>query len=314
MQRPQLLLLPLLLDAFLWLLPRLSIEPILSQVASFYQEFSAGMEDLGSEFSGLADQTTQMLGFLGQSSNLFELMVSRTLYHMPSLLVSAPWLKSGHNSIQIDSVGTAGMVALSLGLLGVLIGVIYMNLLARAIPLGEGEKSPPSDQFAGQVMRQWLRTIGFVLGVCLLLVIIYVPATVLTTLLMLFSPVLGSFAMLLLSGLSIVIFFYLYFVTVGLVLDNLPLSQAVVRSVMLVRHNFWSTIGFIIVTGLISLGLGLLLSQLATSGPVGTLLAVPANAFIGTGLVLALLVFYRTRLLAMVEPVQSPERQPGKIM
>jgi hypothetical protein len=307
-QRPHLLLLPLLIDAFLWLAPRLSIEPLLSQMADFYREFSAGIADAGAEFSGLADQTTQLLTVIGESSNLMELVVSRTLYHMPSLLASIPGIKSGHSSIQIESVGTAGMLALLLGLLGIMIGVIYMNMLARAVPLGEGQKSPAPGQFTDLVIRQWLRTIGFVLGVCLLLVIIYVPATVIATLLMMFSPALGSGAMLLLSGLSVVIFFYLYFVTVGLILDNLPLSQAVVRSVMLVRHNFWPTLGFVIVTGLISLGLGLLLAQLAASGPIGTLLAVPANAFIGTGLVLALLVFYRTRLLAMVEPVQSPQK------
>jgi hypothetical protein len=176
-QRPQLLLLPLLIDAFLWLAPRLSIEPLLSQMADFYREFSAGIADAGAEFSGLADQTTQLLTVIGESSNLMELVVSRTLYHMPSLLASIPGIKSGHSSVQIDSVGTAGMLALLLGLLGIMIGVIYMNMLARAVPLGEGQKSPAPGQFTDLVIRQWLRTIGFVLGVCLLLVIIYVPAT-----------------------------------------------------------------------------------------------------------------------------------------
>ena len=115
--------------------------------------------------------------------------------------------------------------------------------------------------------------------------------------------------MLLLSGLSVVVLFYLYFVTVGLVLDDLPVAQAVVRSVTLVRRNFWTTLGFILVTTLISLGLGLLIGQLALSGLIGSLIATLLNAFIGTGMVLALLVLYRTRLLATVGESTTPSRQ-----
>jgi hypothetical protein len=36
------------------------------------------------------------------------------------------------------------------------------------------------------------------------------------------------------------------------------------------------------------------------SGPIGLIIAAPLNAFLGTGMVMALLVFYRTRLLALV--------------
>jgi hypothetical protein len=116
---------------------------------------------------------------------------------------------------------------------------------------------------------------------------------------MFLSPALGSAAVLLLSGLSIVFFFYLYFVTAGLVLDNLPVSQAVVRSVLLVRHNFWATLGFVLVTSVISMGMGLLLAPLATGASLGMVIAALVNAFLGTGIALALLFFYRTRLLAL---------------
>jgi hypothetical protein len=74
----------------------------------------------------------------------------------------------------------------------------------------------------------------------------------------------------------------------------------VIRSVMLVRHSFWTTLGFILTTSLISMGMGLLLSQLAVSGPIGMIIAAPVNAFLSTGMVMALLVFYRTRLLTLV--------------
>lgn len=292
-------MLPLLLDLFLWFTPRLGIEPLMARVVDFYRELGAGVGDIGGGLSSTTAQMTEMLAAMGPSFNLFEFLVNRTLYHVPSLLVTVPMLKSLHDSIQIESISMAGILALGFGLLGILIGVIYMNLLARALPLGEGHKTVSTSQFLVQLIRHWLRTLLFVVGLFLLLIIIYIPATIGMTLLMLLSPALGSGAIVLMSGLSIVVFFYLYFVTVGLVLDDLPIAQAVIRSVMLVRHNFWTTLGFILVTSLISMGMGLLLSEIAVSNPIGTLIAAMINAFLGTGMALALLVFYRTRLLAL---------------
>ncbi len=297
----ELLLVPLLLDGLLWAAPRLSIAPLFARLADLYQGF-----DSSTPLGTLGEQMPQLLALMGETSNLMEFLVSRSLYHMPSLLIGVPQLKQAHASIQVDSALEAGVVALFLGLVGLAVGVIYMNLLARALPLGEGQKSLTLSLLMGRVVRHWWRTLLFVVGVALLLLIIYIPATIGTTLLMLLSPALGSGAMVLLSGLSMVLFFYLYFVTVGLVLDNLPIAQAVVRSVLLVRNNFWTTLGFVVISGLISLGIGLLIAQLATSGLVGMVVAVMINAFIGTGLALALLVFYRTRLLAMVGQPAKP--------
>ncbi|MBX2997049.1 MAG: hypothetical protein KF893_00960 [Caldilineaceae bacterium] len=299
MRRLELLFLPLLLDAVLWLAPRLGVEPLMARLVVFYREMGAGMGEAGSGLNSTTEQMAEMLSAVGPSFNLFEFMVNRTLYHVPSLLVTVPMLKNPHTSIQIESVSTAGILALGFGLLGILIGVLYMNLLALALPLGEGHKRVSVNRFFIQLLRHWLRTLLFVVGVFLLMMIIYIPATIGMTLLMLFSPALGSGAIVLMSGLSVVVFFYLYFVTIGLVLDDLPISQAVIRSVMLVRHNFWTTLGFILTTSLISMGMGLLLSQLAVSGPIGLIIAAPVNAFLGTGMVMALLVFYRTRILTL---------------
>lgn len=300
-RRLELLLLPLLLDALLWLVPRIGIQPLLLQVADLYRDMGSSLGESGGEMTTLFSQMTEMLTTISSSFNLMEFLVNGTLYHVPSLLVSVPMLKDAQGSIQIASAGTAGVLGLGFSIVGVLIGVLYMNLLAQALPLGEGHRVLSTSNLIIQVLRHWMRTLLFVIAFFLLMLIIYIPATIGTTVLVAISPVLGSGAMLLLSGLSMVIVFYLYFVTVGLVMDDLPISQAVVRSVLLVRYNFWTTLGFILTTALISLGIGLLVGQLALSGPLGSLIAAPINAFIGTGMALALLVFYRTRLLATVD-------------
>lgn len=308
-QRLELLLLPLLLDAFLWFAPRLSIGPLLTGFASFYREIFDQVGDAaamaGPGFAELPAEVTRVMEAAGESFNLYDLLVNSSLYHVPSLLVSLPALKAGQTSREIASAFSAGGSALLLGLMGLLLGVLYMNLLARAVPLGDGEKEPPTPRFLSALLRHWLRSIGFLLAIFLLLLMIYIPTAVAITVLMLISPALGAGAMMLMGGLVTVIFFYLYFVTVGLVLDNLPVRTAVMRSIVLVRHNFWTTLGFFLLTNLISVGFTLLLREVVAVGMAGIVLGVLANAFIGTGLTMALLIFYRTRLIVTADKIQA---------
>ena len=92
-----------------------------------------------------------------------------------------------------------------------------------------------------------------------------------------------------------------YFVVAGIVMDNLGIWPAIVRSVYLVRTNFWATLGFIVLSTLIGLGIAVLLAQLAQSATWLHVVAIFVNAYIGTGLALAFLVFYRSRLLKAQE-------------
>ncbi len=296
----ELLIWPLLLDVLLWFLPRVSIAPLTRQVADFYANLSGGAALSGS-MAEMADQVQEMLAFLGDTVNLAALLVSSTLYHVPSLVAALPELKQGHATLEIGSFSTAGLVALGCMALGLFLGVIYMNLLAHALPLGEGHKPLSVGGFLATAWRQWLRTLRFVLGVALALFLAYIPVAIGVSILSLISPVLASGALLLAGGLVMVAFVYLYFVTAGLVLDDLRVREAVTRSVLVVGRYFWATLAFIGLSYLIRAGIGVLLARLATTGVPGTVVAALVNAFIGTGLAMALLVFYRTRILRLSE-------------
>lgn len=308
-RRLELLLLPLLLDAFLWFAPRLSIEPLLQRFASFYvgifDQLGEAAVTAGPGLADLPAQVTTALDAAGKSLNLFDLLVSSSLYHVPSLLVILPEIKTSQATLELTSLFNASSSGLVLGLLGLLLGVTYMNLLARIVPLGEGEKSATPPLFLSAVLRHWLRSLGFLLALLLFLLMLYIPVGVGVTVLMLISPALGLGAMMLVSGLLTVIFFYLYFVTVGLVLDNLGVRAAVMRSIVLVRNNFWTTLGFFLLTNLISVGITLLLQEVATMGLAGLVGSALVNTFVGTGLAVALLIFYRTRLIVTAEKIQG---------
>ena len=134
-----------------------------------------------------------------------------------------------------------------------------------------------------------------------LLLMIYIPVAFVLSIVMLISPPFGSVLAASAGGLVLVVFFYLYFVVAGIVMDNLGIWPAIVRSVYLVRTNFWATLGFIVLSTLIGLGIALLLAQLAQSATWLHVVAIFVNAYIGTGLALAFLVFYRSRLLKAQE-------------
>jgi hypothetical protein len=297
LHRLELLLIPLLLDLILWALPRLSIEPILTVVADFYAGTAQEAAAINSEMAEMTEQIALGLRGLGESVNLLNLLANGALFHVPSLMATVPGLKAGHGVFPVDSFGGAAGYAVIIGALGLLIGVLFMNHLALALPIGESDKSRAPGDLASRVLRHWQRTLLFLVGLAVALTLFYVPASIGAGLLLLLNPFLGSLAMFFFSSLSLVIFFYLYFVTAGLVLDDLPVWPAVVRSATLVRGNFWVTLGFVVLTNLISLGIGMLVIQMASTGMAGLLFALPFNAFINTGLAMALLVFYRTRLL-----------------
>lgn len=298
-RRPELLLLPLLLDALLWAMPRWSIRPLLQRLADFYTELVANTPGLDGDFLTLSEQTNALLMAVGQTTNLAQFLVSRVLYRVPSLLAALPSVKGEHPSIEIDSLGSASLLSVFFILMGLLMGVTYMNLLAHRLPFGEGEKAVSFNDFAGRILLHWLRTIGFLLIFALILLLLYIPGIVVISVLTLISPPLGFGAMFLFGGVIVVIFFYLYFVTSALVLDDLVISSAVRRSTYIVWHNFWNTAGFVLLTMLISTGMELLFRQIVQLHTFGVAFATLGNTFIGTGLAISLLVFYRTRIMIM---------------
>ena len=293
-----LLLIPVVMDLLLWLGPRFSVASLFSRLAEFYAG-AADLEGMPRDVVSMSEQISGMLTEFGANSNLLDAMVSRSLLHVPSLLATIGPIANG-TIFNVANPFAAFLFYGSFGVLGVLIGVVYLNLLASKLPLGSGSKLLNTPEFVVTVIRQWFLIVIYVILLALLLLAISLPVSAGALLITLISPVLGSVFVFLLSGTVLVLFFYLYFVTAALIMDDLPLHLAVVRSFTLVRNNFLPTLGFIILTSIISVGMALILDGLTTFTPVGVLAAIVINAYVGSGLAMALLVFYRTRVLSPV--------------
>ena len=290
--RLYLLVVPVLLDILLWFTPRLSVAPLFERAARLYADpvLTKGIP------VDVIDMVQQGLARAGQSSNLLEVLINNSLLHVPSLLVMLSPLP-GVVIRNIAEPMTAVGFSVLFGLLGLLFGVIFIDLLAQRLPIGATPKTLAVGDFMLIALRHWFKLILFVIVTALCVIALYIPISISATLLMLFSPALGVFMLVIMSGLLFVLYFYLYFVPAGLIMDNLGLRAAIVQSFRLVRANFWSTIGFFLVTYLINGGFNLIFDRVALYQPLGTLAAILANAYLGTGMALALLIFYRTKLL-----------------
>jgi hypothetical protein len=303
-RRLDLILIPVLVDLFLWFLPRLSLAPLFEQAAQFYSD-AAGQAEMPSDMTMMAQQVATVLRETGEKSNLFNLLlwISGSLLHLPSMLyvVDPPRAVEPQVLARISQAVVWGVLVT---LVGVGVGVLYLLLLARSLPIGAASKSWTWGELPRLVSRYWVRMIVYLVGLVLLLIALFVPMTLAIAVLSLVSSGLTALLAFLFGGLTLVLFLYLYFVPAGLILDDLGLWPAVKQSFQLVRDNFWATLGLILLSDLISLGFSTILGRLVSFVPFGTLTAIVVNAFIGSGLALGFLIFYRSRvLLAQGEPV-----------
>jgi hypothetical protein len=294
-RRLQLILIPVLLDLWLWLGPRLSVEPLFGAVARFY-EGAADVEDLPADMAVMAEQVSQMLSSAGQNSNLMEALVSRSLLHVPSLLVMLGPIPGDWVYAIGNPLAAAGLFV-GLSVVGLFVGVVYMNLLALRLPLGGGSKPATADELVHQVLRHWLMVMLFIVVLFVLLAVAALPVMMGSVLLSFVSPALSSILAFVYAGAMLVLFFYLYFVTAAIVLDNVPLQRAVAQSFLVVRNNFLATLLFILLTTVITVGFALIMRQLTEASSIGVAIAILVNAYIGSGITLALFIFYRTRIL-----------------
>jgi hypothetical protein len=106
----------------------------------------------------------------------------------------------------------------------------------------------------------------------------------------------GLFSLLWLISLGVGLWVALntFFTVQALVLQDVGLAQAVWRSFNVVRRNFWATLGLILLSLLIQLGFGQIWQRLAT-GSWQTLLGILGNAYIGSGVLAAVMIFYLDR-------------------
>lgn len=294
-RHPSLLLLPILLDLWLWLGPPLHLSPDLvgALTAPFdLQRYSGGElpPDLSADLPIAYEAMQAQLG----GANLWHLLILPLLF-FPSVMAGAPTELTG---FQIQG---AGDLLVTLALLlggGLVLNMLWLQAVARSTR-GEQPWGWPA-RLLSQAGKHSLRFVGLILLLLMALIGLLLPLSLLVAFLTVIVPAVGQgLASLLAVGTTWLILWmglYMYFAPGALVLDDAPILKALGNSVRLVRAMFWGAFGFVLLSIVLSVGFQLIWFQLGAASPVGRVVSIVGNAALGTTIAAAMFVFYRERV------------------
>lgn len=288
-KRPWLIALPVALDIGLWAAPKLSI---VSLVHNMFAELTALATNASPDvLQGLREQWLVLLE-IAEATNVASLLVPGYL-GVPSLSVGEATSFFGQARQVVELRGGLGLIGLvgMLLLAGLFLAACYLGLIAQVVR--DGHVDWP--RLVAKVPRYWLRLIGAGLAISLALLSFGLPAMLVIGVVSLFSPSLASLFLGFAFFLAFWLMIYMLFVPEAILLSEDGVMRAIWRSAMVMRFSFWPALGLYALVRVISTGLLFIWQRLAVTAS-GAVVAIVANAFIGTGLTAALFVFYRERL------------------
>lgn len=295
-RRPWTLIIPVVTDVLIWVLPRLSltqlVHPYLDEmlrVASvsgdpeMLQEVQQTFEQLVQSLNLLGLVTTALNG-VTRFPSLFQLdMLRATMLNVPGPINALAY------SLPLVSQEWVMLLFVPLFLLGLLPVALYLELIAQgARPL----ETEARGAVVLRVARLWLRLMGFAL---LLLGILVVMRLALALLQEAAGAELAAFGALMVSVAVFWVFIYFFFVVSAIAVSGVGIRAAVRRSTLLFRVFFWTTVGLVALTVFLDRGLAMIWDGLAVSA-FGVVIAIVANAYIGTALLAASMIYYHDRM------------------
>jgi hypothetical protein len=281
------ILLPILLNLFLWLGPRLSMEKfyrsILPQLIETWRLFGFSNE----EINQIVEQNAGILPQL----NLFWLV--RTIPIGISSLFSNPFsfgnpagTPLGAPSVMevTSDANLLGWVFLLI-LLGWIGGAFYFRLVARL--------AAPNEQMpvlsAGRAISQTILISIFFAGIALTLGL---PVVVFLSLLFQVSPLIGQLAVFILSFMSMWIVIALFFWPHGVFLRGQNAFVSIIASIRLARFTIPNSSMFVLTIFLLGAGLNFLWT-IPPKDSWMTLVGILGHAFVTTALLAASFIYYR---------------------
>jgi len=306
-QNLQVVALPVVLDLILWLGPRLSIAPLLNGFARILGRQPAPDAQMAAQM----EQAMELLRQFAGRFNLLSVMGGVPMFQVPSLLARrAPVAGSPLGSPQVLSISS--ILALfpwwtALGVLGLILGFLYLNEIASQVENGvDGlvqRDGNPGGVETGRTDEGWrdgLLKLARFLSFAFSLVLIGSVVLPLWILMVALGATVAEPLGVLLWVAGVGMFSYaalhLLFVIPSLLLGGRPLLGAIGESFILSHVSLSSVFGFVLLALVIYEGLGYAWS-LPNSDSWAMLIGILGNAFVATGLTGAAFVFYRDRVL-----------------
>ncbi len=294
-----LLLLPVILDVFYWLGPRLRFQDLIEELLAVLPA-EADILDVGSQLMQVAPRT-----------NLFTTLTVQ-LIGVPALIVGQAPEKTPISSQVIDISTWSSW--LGLFVLFSIIGLFLTAFLYTLIVYAINKQTPDGEivnagQWAKRVGTSWLRLIGLLLIFLLIVFIIYIPLITISTILFMINGTLGSIVLLAGPLILIWIVIFLFLAPFGIVLNSRPVFRAVFESMRLVQTYLPSAL-LLVLTVLLA---GTILDWLLFAVENGTWLTffnIIGHAFVSTSLIAAIFIYYRDRYTALFDPEAAIMMRP----
>jgi len=294
-RRPWALLVPIAFNLFLWLGPQVNAKPIFDQMVALLNASAPAVNMTPETLQGL-QASTDTLKTMGESFNVLNIAALFAL-GVPALLgletlptdpPRAPWFVVGN-------LGTLMAFAVLCALIGIFIASVYLETIARAV-----RRDAAAQPFAPRVLKSYLNT-GLLVALALFGVLALLsPFMIGATIVSLLSQGLASFILIAGFMLALWAILYLAFALPAVFVSGANPVQAIWNSVTVFRYNSWSAMGLVFLIYLIQMGFSLVWQQLISSA-WGAAFNIVANAFLGTGLVAAAMLFYHDRFTWLTE-------------
>ncbi len=290
-----LILLPVLLDLFLWLGPHYGIKTI---AASIQENLTRMTADAG-QFSSMLQASQQMWDQIGERFNL-ALLLRTYPVGVPSLMAGRFPIETPLGSpavYQVQSTGESILWILAFAVIGIALGSQYFNAIARTVT-----PASASIQFASPG-RSTVQVILLSLAVLAILIIISIPALILLSIVALISPAVGQVAMLVFTLLLIWILVPLVFSPHGIFIFRQNALSSMLTSMRLVRFILPAVSIFLMGVVLLNQGMDLLWETPELTSWL-SLVGIGGHAFITTALLASSFIFYQDAVQWVQETLQ----------
>ena len=292
------MLLPVLLDVFLWLGPRLSAYPMFRAYIDFMQTPEA-QAIIAPSSAQQMEQVQNLIDQVGQMFNLFS-WLSPALLGLPSLMVGAPAGKipsGAPTTWQVSNLLIYLALFVVLSIVGLALSAIYWAMLASRV---RGERLG-----LRRVAVVWWGMCKITLLLITAVLAVGIPTFLAALVASLFSMLVAQIVLMLGASLLLWLAFYLAFTLHGVALRDAKVLTAARISVVLMRTQFAPTMGLIILVVAIYIGMGYLWnipasdSWLRAAGILG-------NAFTAAGALAATALYYFDRTRPAPESQEIP--------
>lgn len=286
---------PILLDLFLWLGPKMSVAPVINQLLTISAQNRSALEAMGSQDANLAQMMTVMTQAIQETMDRanFMILLAWGRLGLPSIAGMRPINPATDRVIEITGYGQLMLTqALLLGI-GLFIACLFLGMIAQAVR-GEGLR----------LGRLLVRAPVYWLRMALLLAPLGMGLLTGFSLLAMFGPL----GILLLVGLFWLTIYFSFVPQAITLAEQKPLA-ALWNTFVFMRYSFWPAFGLIVLVNVIGGGMNLIWQRLLGGSTAGMVVAILANAYVGTSLAAAMFIFYRERVAALQSALQQPQRQ-----